>query len=273
MTQHSTQALRHNYLVERELADRLRNAPDKETRRKLYGPVYDELFQRVPDEHQKVVKANPALRQAYVKQQLGALRQFLTPNTVFLEVGPGDCGLSLAVTRYAKKVYAVDVASLITENTDVPANFEFVQSDGTSVPVTPGSVDLAYSMQVMEHLHPEDGFEQVSNIARALKPGGKFVCMTPNRISGPHDISKFFDSTATCLHLKEYTNAELIDLFKRAGFRNITAFLSYKGTVLTPVLPSQPMVWLENLIAPLPQKIRQTFGHVALIGIKLIATK
>jgi hypothetical protein len=31
----------------------------------------------------------------------------------------------------------------------------------------------------MEHLHPEDAFEQLRNIIRALAPGGRYVCITP----------------------------------------------------------------------------------------------
>jgi len=46
------------------------------------------------------------------------------------------------------------------------------------VPVPASTVDLAYSNQVMEHLHVEDGLEQVRNIYNALVPGGAFVCVT-----------------------------------------------------------------------------------------------
>jgi predicted SAM-dependent methyltransferase len=37
------------------------------------------------------------------------------------------------------------------------------------------SVDLAYSNQLMEHLHPDDASEQLANVYRALKPGGVTV--------------------------------------------------------------------------------------------------
>ena len=54
----SEERLRHHYLVERELADRLRNAPDAE-RGRLYPQVYDELMRRVPDHPQLTARSDP----------------------------------------------------------------------------------------------------------------------------------------------------------------------------------------------------------------------
>jgi len=41
-------------------------------------------------------------------------------------------------------------------------------------------------------------------------------------LSGPHDISAYFDDGATGFHLKEYSNEELYRLFLKTGFKNIT---------------------------------------------------
>ena len=82
-----------------------------------------------------------------------------------------------------------------------------VLSDGVSVEVPAASVTLAYSNQLMEHLHPDDALVQLRNIVRALAPGGLYV-RHPNRLTGPHDISMYFDRVATGFHLKEYTATE-----------------------------------------------------------------
>ena len=37
----------------------------------------------------------------------------------------------------------------------------------------------------------------------------RFICLTPHRSTGPHDMSKYFGDVATGFHLKEYTNKEL----------------------------------------------------------------
>ena len=82
------------------------------------------------------------------------------------------------------------------------------------------TIDMAYSNQLVEHLHPDDIFDQTKNILNILKNKGRYVCITPNKLSGPHDISKYFDDVATGFHLKEYTTRELIRLQKKSDFQN-----------------------------------------------------
>ena len=132
-----------------------------------------------------------------------------------LEIGAGDCALSLALAAHARQVYAVEVSREIAHTEDAPENFELLITDGRSIPVEPNSVDVAYSNQLMEHLHPDDALEQLNGILSALRPGGKYICFTPNRLLGPSDISQYFeDEVASGFHLREYSNRELRDLFK-----------------------------------------------------------
>ena len=91
-----------------------------------------------------------------VKREIRYLQPFLRKDATFLEIGPGDCSLSFEVTKSVKKVYAVDVSDVITSNLEkTPQNFQLILSDGCSVPVGANSIDLVYSNQLMEHLHPE----------------------------------------------------------------------------------------------------------------------
>ena len=55
--------IEHHYRVELELAGRLRAAPRAE-RLSLYGPLYDELFRRVPNHPQLTRKVSEAERRA-----------------------------------------------------------------------------------------------------------------------------------------------------------------------------------------------------------------
>ena len=86
----------------------------------------------------------------------------------------------------------------------------------------------------MEHLHPDDAFEQLENIYRALTPGGVYICVTPNRLSGPHDISSLYDEVATGFHLKEYSISELHSLFRRVGFSRIRVHFGIKEKYIEP---------------------------------------
>ena len=80
----------------------------------------------------------------------------------------------------------------------------------------------------MEHLHPDDAQEQLRNIHAALAPGGAYVCLTPNRLTGPHDISRAFSQEPEGSHLKEYTVTELEALFLANGFRRVAAYARVK---------------------------------------------
>ena len=93
------------------------------------------------------------------------------------------------------------------------------------------SIDLAYSNQLMEHLHPEDAIEQVKDIYRILKKGGKYICITPNGINGPHDISRFYGNELVGFHLKEYLPSELKKLFIANGFKRVRAYIIVKNKV------------------------------------------
>jgi len=263
-----------HYVIEKELADKLRTA-SREERRSLYSSVYDELYQRVPHHTQLTRKSSPEESQADVAVQITTLQPFLNKDTVYLEVGPGDCALSLEVAKYVKQVYAVDVSNEITKNLASPPNFKLVLSDGSSIPVSGNTINVAYSNQLMEHIHPDDAFEQLQNIYTALAPGGVYICITPNRLNGPHDISRYFDTEASGFHLKEYTVSELNDLFKKVGFSKTMVNIGTMGKYIN--MPISLSVFSEKFLMMLPHRIRQFIAnHLPLrklLGIRLVGTK
>lgn len=262
------------YQVEKDLAARLRNAPRLE-RRKLYSSAYDELFRRIPHHRQLTRKMSAEQIAAHVSMQLRLLGRFLQPDTCFLEIGAGDCALSLRVAERVRKVYALDVSVLLTQDVRVPSNFELILSDGVSVPVPAGSVTLCYSNQLMEHLHPEDAAEQLANIYEAIAPGGAYVCITPNRLTGPHDISKYFERTARGFHLKEYTIAELRAIFRRAGFRRTVQYARVRGGYFA--VPAWLTSIVETALAALPAAARARLSGSkllrGLLELRLVAWK
>lgn len=256
----SAQQILHHYRVEKELADRLRHATAEE-RIHLYGQVYDELFRRVPDHPQLYRKNNDGAARAGTA--LALLSPFLHRGATFLEVGAGDCAVSFAVARRVAKVYAVDVSEVVTASGARPANFELRLSDGRSIPVPPASVDIAYSNQLIEHLHPDDALAQTRNILQALRPGGAYLCTTPHPYTGPHDISFHFDEEATGLHLKEYTYGELADLFRAAGFSRLGLLAGGRGYYRRFSL--RPALAIESALATLPRRARRWLaGHLPL---------
>lgn len=274
MERQTPEQLREHYEIERELAARLRNAP-RAQRLPLYSALYDEMFRRVPHHSQLTRKVDPRLKAWFVHMQMRILRPYFPVGGTFLEVGPGDCALALEAAKRAAQVIAVDVSAEITRQVTMPGNFRIALSDGLSIPVEPGSADLAYSTDMIEHLHPEDAADHFRNVHAALKPGGAYVCVTPNALCGPWDISRGFDRVPTGFHLKEYRVSELADLFRGAGFRRIRIIAGAVGSYAA--LPLWPSLLLDRLVGLAPYRIREAiarvFGPLGLKYIRMVARK
>jgi SAM-dependent methyltransferase len=253
--------LKRHYDVERALGDRLRTLPAAE-RRAMYGRIYNELFARVPDHPQLTRKVAPERQRQKTTAEFRLLRKFITPDSTFLEIGAGDGAVSLRVAEDVKSVTALDVSDIILKDIAAPANVRLLVFDGCEIPLAPDSVDVAYSNQVIEHLHPEDAALQMSSLLRILKPGGSYVCVTPNRLNGPHDISMFFDTVATGLHMKEYTYREMDRFFRSLGFDRTGACLGIKGRFA--VLPIWCAGIVETALSILPTRLRMSVGRTSL---------
>jgi len=268
--------IREHYEIEKALATRLRNST-REERKQLYNSLYDEMFRRVPVHPQLLEKQSPEFQARVLPRQLRFVSRFVTGETIFLEVGPGDCAFAFAIAAHVKKVYAADVSEEVAgQPTQQPANFELIISDGCSVPLPANSIDVAYSNQVMEHIHPDDAMEQLRDIHTALRTHGVYICVTPNRLCGPHDISKYFDPVATGLHLKEYTWTELAYLFKAAGFSRVTAYVGGMGfNVPCPLFLLRALERIVERWSPARRRtlILKTPLIALLMMIRLVGTK
>ncbi len=269
-------ALRAQYDVERELAARLRAAPPEE-RAALYGTIYDELFRRLPEHAQMCADpTRAATRERTVERRVRLLRRFCRPESVLLEIGAGDCRLSLAMAPHVRTVYAVDVSPTVMAPGAAAANVECtVTPDGCRIPVPPASVDVAFSDQLIEHLHPDDVPAHLASVRAALRPGGCYICITPSALRGPFDVSRWFDDVAAGMHLHEYTTAELAALCRSAGFTRVRACLTPRG-VSVP-FPLAPIRALERGLQRLPLRVRRTVADWRpvrlLLGVQLIASK
>lgn len=270
----SKEQLWEQYQLEKALAGKLYGATKTE-RQALYKSAYDELFRTMRHHPQVVHKSEPSTQQKKLGSQLAVLRHFIRWDTTFLEVGAGDCQLSLKVAGLVKQVYAVEVSEELTKGLACPSNLKLIITDSCTLNVPRNSVDFAYSYQLMEHLHPEDALDQLVSIHDALAPGGRYLCVTPNRLNGPWDISRYFDDAATGLHLKEYTNSELETTFKHAGFAHVRIYLRAKGLHL--FLPLLPIRMLESVLSAMPSNLRKRVANSypcrRIIGVMLVGTK
>lgn len=250
----SLERLRHHYEVERELAGRLRQSTSAE-RTTLFATLYGELFERVPDHPRLTRRDTPEDSRRKVASQMRLLAPFLKPDSVLLEFAPGDCRLAAAAAAKVKKVVCVDISDQRSATEQSPPNLELVVYDGYALNVPPQSVDICFSYQFLEHLHPDD-IDPHFQIARSvLKSGGVYVFDTPHRYTGPHDISAFFTDKLECFHFQEWTHREMRKLLKRHGFS--TTWVFRFGKPQRSAFLNALVDGIELLLSPVPHKLRR----------------
>jgi SAM-dependent methyltransferase len=257
-------AIRRQYELERSLARQIREASWAQ-RPGLYRDLYAELYRDVPE----LAHKDPERRRRSIRSQIAFLAPLVRGRRGFLDIGCGDGALAVAVARLIPEVYALDVVPPVSE----AAEYRFLPFDGRVIPLPDAAVDVAHSSQVLEHVHPDDALPQLREIHRVLRPGGIHLCTTPNRLSGPHDVSRFFDDEAAGLHLREYTVGEAVSLFREAGFR-CRALFPLRGYRRLPVPVFRTV---EGMMARLPRPLRNRLARGMLRRfvhmIRLVAVK
>ena len=103
-----------------------------------------------------------------VEQQLRLLRPRFNLNTIFLEIGAGDCALARRAAGDVERVYAIDISEDSMGRLGGPPNLVRVVHDGVRIPVPEASVDVAFSRQLV--------ISQLPGICRALHDGGAYFC-------------------------------------------------------------------------------------------------
>jgi ubiquinone/menaquinone biosynthesis C-methylase UbiE len=256
----SEDRLIEHYLLERRLADRLRQASSAD-RAHVYTEVYNEAFESLRDHPRKTVSNDR--RERYVGRLRALLNPYLDRDKVFLEIGCGDAILAISVAPHVACSYAVDVTDSLIDPATVPKNLKVVLTTSTEIPLPDASIDVAVSDQFMEHLHPDDAQNQLTEIFRVLKPGGIYHCITPNRVTGPHDVSQFFEYEATGFHLREYDSSMIEALFKQVGFCHIRFIMPIIGVPITRgILRS-----IEKTIILMPRRVRSWVSRRREVGL------
>lgn len=258
----SAERIRAHYLLERRLSDRLRRAPAG-LRGQVYAEVYAELFRSLPDHPQKAAVAHLGRSD----RETALLRGRLPATGAFLELGCGDASVCFEVAGQVSRAYGLDVTDALVRHDRAPSNFQFLGTEGVKIPLPTQSVAFAYSNQLMEHLHPDDAEAQLREVFRVLEPTGSYLCITPSRLVGPHDVSIFFDYEATGLHLREYDYRALRSLGLAAGFRRVEFHIVVKGVTIS--LPFAVGTAFEWVLDRLPARWRGRLARLRALQVAM----
>jgi ubiquinone/menaquinone biosynthesis C-methylase UbiE len=204
-----------------------------------------------------------------------------------LEVG---CGRGYTCLNLAPKVGSIigldisqlalkEATALIEQNKIENVTFKFGLADELLSSFGEEVFDKVISIAVLEHLHPEDAQKHLIEVHSVLKPGGKYIIVTPNRLTGPHDITRTLypkSKTPLGFHLNELSGKELRENLIASGFNRVQSVLplSFKLPIpLDLVFPSSLFVGLENLYIYY-KSIHPMISNSRILGrIFIIATK
>lgn len=244
--------IRNHYLVEKSIAQRLKSA-NKEGRMDIYPTMYQELFEKVPDHPRLTRKNTEEMSKQANKSKYSVVKRMLKRSSVVVEFAPGDCKFSFEISRFVRHVYGVDISDQRRNNDINPSNFTLIIYNGFELnEIEDNSIDIVFSDQLIEHIHPEDVEYHFQLVKRILKPGGKYIFRTPHRLTGPHDISRYFSDEAECFHLKEWKYQEVKKLVKAIRYSKLDTYWCAKG-----VMARVPYIYFavcESMFCFLPKR-------------------
>ncbi len=263
--------IENHYFVEKAIADRLKKS-NRDERKLIFATMYDELFKQVPD-HPRLTQRNSEWQtQIAMKSKMALIREFLNPSIVFVEFAPGDCKFALQVANQVKMVYAIDISDQRDEIDLIPRNFSLIVYDGYQLDeIDENSIDLVFSDQFIEHLHPEDTQVHFELVYKILKPGGKYIFRTDHAFTGPHDISQYFSNEPQGFHLKEWNFYEFNLLLDKLHFSKFSVIWKAKSIRLK--LSYTNVQFCEKFLNLLPRRSKRFLTKYLLPSIVIVAIK
>ena len=192
-------------------------ASNKE-REAIIEQAYIELFERFPDHPVFLATCEEAKRKG--KLGAGLIIPLSQRGSNVLEVGCDRGDVLVALAKRGRICTGIEISQHMLESCNT-RDVKIVCGSADSLDFSSGSYVVVFSQEVLEHLHPEDVPMHFAEAFRVLRPNGILAVETPNRRTGPQDISRGFTRVAEGLHLKELTVRELIQMFQKAGFVKI----------------------------------------------------
>jgi SAM-dependent methyltransferase len=134
-------------------------------------------------------------------------------DAVVLESGCGEGYGADLLANQAKIVIGLDYDELAARHAArAYPRVHMVRGNLAGLPLAGESVDVVANLQVIEHLWDQPGF--LAECLRVLRPGGRLLITTPNRIT----FSPGRDTPLNPFHTRELSAAELTGLLVDAGF-------------------------------------------------------
>lgn len=199
----------------------------------------------------------------------GLLDTALVAGAHVLDLGAGECCLSeaLALSLGAASVWAVDAVPkqiwAAAEKYHDDARLRFMVADARKLPFEVGSFDLVTANLLLHHLEPLAPV--LAEVARVLRPGGRFSASEPSPLVGMlvHEKTSANEAPISPKHVR--------DALATAGFEAVeTAYYWNRidTTALGPLSPGYRVVARKPGEAPrTPPRLTRKLEKCALPGL------
>ena len=159
---------------------------------------------------------------------LERLRPWFDKESTVLDLGCGIGRVARYVAPECSVLWAVDASQRMLDMTAQRlrhlTNVKYAHCHDVTFPDVPSeSIDLAYSLLVLQHLEREDAFLLLEELRRVVRPTGTVILTYPNLLSEAYlsgfvDAARKGDAAATA-RARLYTPQEVEVLLPAAGFR------------------------------------------------------
>lgn len=263
MTHDTTEGVAESIAIwEERAAERILGEAVYEKRLKLYAEIYEHDNAFWLHRHGRIgisgaTARNPAL-----------LQKAIPGDDPVLDIGGGTgvAGDAFSPTREYVICDASSVAN--AQSSSGLANRRTVIGNATELPFPDATFGAVLILDVLEHLHREDIERSMTQVWRVLRPGGRLLIATPNRISGPWDVRRTLPDPDNHrgLHLNEMSVGDMLRLVRRHGFRAL-AFQTSQATAMLFDMPPLALwagLW-EGIAKPAPLRYRSRMCPLAVV--------
>lgn len=183
----------------------------------------------------------------------GFFQRYVPAESVVLEVGAGYCEFINNIAAARKIAVDVNPATRAYASPEV----EVIQASSTDLSaVATASVDVAFASNFFEHLTREDIILTMREVARVLRPGGRFLVLQPNIRYCARDFWMFFD------HITPLDQHSLAEALEISGFHVVKTVVRFLPFTTKSRLPKARWLIKLYLRVPLAWRVlgQQTFA-------------
>ena len=156
--------------------------------------VYGEMWRPQDEEHARQLIFNdpdPDTFERSGQADAERLAPLISSSDVVLDLGCGIGRVARYVAPLCATIWAVDASETMLSHArsrlGALSNVRYARCEGTRIPeIASASVDVAYSLLVLQHLEREDAFALLRDVHRVLRTDGRAYLTFPNLLSDPY---------------------------------------------------------------------------------------